>query len=206
MHNTQLAQVIAYAWHLSNLAWELAVNYRLPDGWNWYDIEATAPGSPGEDDLRLMFQVLLEDRFRLKVHQETRDMPVYDLVVGSGGSKLKAAMADSRIEVDGRPIASGKGIVASGLDGLHLMGKGATTGQLASSLSGRLGSPVHDRTGMSGVFDYNVVFARDDNPADVSGLPTLAVALQQELGLRLEKSKAQVEVLIVDHVEKPSEN
>jgi uncharacterized protein (TIGR03435 family) len=206
MHNTQLVQVVAYAYHVANLAWELAGNYRLPDGWNWYDIEATAPGSPDDDELRLMFQALLEDRFQLRVHRENRDSPTYDLVIGKGGSKLKPATPESKVTVDGRPIRSGAAIVAFSVDGADLVGKGATTAQLASSLSGRFNAPVHDRTGLTGTFDYNVVFSWDDNPSDVSGLPTLMTAIQQELGLCLEKSKGTVEVLIVDHIEKPTPN
>jgi uncharacterized protein (TIGR03435 family) len=206
MHNTQLGQVVAYAYHIANPAWELAGNYWLPDGWNWYDIEAIAPGSPDDDELRLMFQTLLEDRFLLKVHRETRDSPTYDLVIGKGGSKLKPAVTDSQVTVDGKPISSGTATMAGGRDGVHLMGKGVNTAQLASSLSGRFNAPVRDRTGLTGTFDYNVVFSRDDSPSDVSELPTLVTALQQELGLRLEKSKGTVEVLIVDHIEKPTPN
>ena len=133
-------------------------------------------------------------------------MATYDLVIGKGGSKLKAAMPDSQITVDGRPIRAGTAGVAGGVDGTHLMGKDVTAGQLASSLSGRLQAPVRDATGLTGTFDYNVVFARDDNPSTVSELPTLMTALQEELGLRLEKRKGTVEVLVVDHIEKPAPN
>jgi uncharacterized protein (TIGR03435 family) len=206
MHNIQLGQVVAYAYHIANPAWELAGNYRLPDGWNWYDIETIAPGSPDDDQVRLMFQTLLEDRFQLRVHRESREMPTYDLVIGKGGSKLTPATSDSQVTVDGKNISSGTATMAGGRDGVHLMGKGVTTAQLASSLSGRFSAPVRDRTGLTGTFDYNVVFSRDDSPSDVSELPTLLTALRQELGLRLEKSKGAVEVLIVDHIEKPTPN
>jgi uncharacterized protein (TIGR03435 family) len=204
MHNTQLSQVVIYAWHIRYPAYETAGDLRLPDGWNWYDIEAIAPGSPTDDDLRLMFQALLEDRFKLKVHRETRDLATYDLVVAKGGSKLKAADPDSKITVDGRPIRSGG--VVGGMDGLHLVGKGTSIEQLVGSLSGALHSPVRDRTGLTGSFDYNVVFSRDDSPSDTSGLPVLATAIQNELGLKLVAGKGSVDVLVVDHVEKPSAN
>ncbi len=92
MHNTQLIQVVTYAYHVAYPAWELAGNYRLPDGWNWYDIEAIAPGSPDDDELRLMFQTLLEDRFQLRFHRETREVPTYDLVLGK-----RAAQAEHRV-------------------------------------------------------------------------------------------------------------
>lgn len=204
MHNTQLAQVIMFAWHIPAY-YELAGKFRLPDGWNWYDIEAIAPGSPSEDDLRLMFQSLLEDRFKLKAHRETRELTTYDLVLAKGGSKMQTAHSESKITVDGRPIGAGSAI-AFGADGAHLVGKGATMEQLVASLSGRMSAPVRDRTGLTGTFDYSVVFARDDNPADMSGLPVLTTAIQNDLGLKLVVGKGPVEVLIVDHVEKPSAN
>jgi uncharacterized protein (TIGR03435 family) len=205
MHNTQLGSIVGYAYHLTNLGLELEGNYRLPDGWNWYDIEAIAPGSPGDDELRLMFQTLLEDRFKLSVHRETKQGFIYDLVIGKGGSKLKPAAPEIQVTVDGKPIHAGAVGVVGGLDGPHLVGNGATAEQLASSLIGQLKAVVRDRTGLVGTFSYNVVFARDD-PSDLSGLPTLESALQQELGLRLEKNKGTVEVLVVDHVEKPTPN
>jgi uncharacterized protein (TIGR03435 family) len=194
MHNIQLGQVVAYAYHIANPLWELAGNYRLPDGWNWYDIEAIAPGSPRDDELRLMFQALLEDRFQVRVHRETRDSPTYDLVIGKGGSRLKPATPDSQIAVNGKTYTIRYRHGGWRRRRRTSGGKGVTAAQLSSSLSGRFSAPVRDRTGLTGTFDYNVVFARDDNPPAVSELPTLMTALQQELGLRLEKNKGTVEV------------
>lgn len=206
MHNTQLGQVIIYGYNVTNPSYQLSGNYQLPDGWNWYDIEAIAPGMPGDDDLRLMFQTLLEDRFKLKVHRETRELPQYNLVIAKNGSKLKAADPESKIGAEGRFIGTGRGTIAGFNDGLHLMGKGATMQQLAASLGGPMRAPVTDRTGLTGTFDYNVLFSRDDNPTDVSGPPPLTTAIQEDLGLKLEAHKGPIEVLVVDHVEKPSAN
>ncbi len=108
--------------------------------------------------------------------------------------------------VNGRPVESGTAVVTGGIDGAHLIGKGVTTEQLTSSLSGELSARVRDLTALTGTFDYNVVFAGDNNPSNVSELPTLMTALQQELGLRLEKNKGTAEVLVVDHIEKPTPN
>jgi uncharacterized protein (TIGR03435 family) len=206
MHNTRLVQVIIYAYHVVNASYQISGNYQLPDGWNWYDIEAIAPGMPAEDNLRLMFQSLLEERFKIKVHRETRESPQYDLVIAKTGSKLKAADSESKIGAEGRFIGTGRAVIAGFNDGLHLMGKGATMDQLAASLSGQLRATVTDRTGLTGTFDYNVLFSRDDTPTDVAGPPPLTTAIQEELGLKLETHKGSVEVLVIDHVEKPSAN
>jgi uncharacterized protein (TIGR03435 family) len=72
----------------------------LPDGWNWYDIEARAAEPSTDDQIRLMLQTLLEDRFKLKVHRETREMSVYKVVIAKNGPKLKAA--GRRVQADGR--------------------------------------------------------------------------------------------------------
>jgi uncharacterized protein (TIGR03435 family) len=205
MHNTQLAAVFAYAYHL-DLAYQYSGNLRLPDGWNWYDIEATVEGTPGDDQLRLMFQTLLADRFKLKVHRETREVTVYELVAAKNGPRLKAAQAGSRIAVDDRPLSAGRGGVVMGRDGRHLAGKGGTMDQIVRALVGELRAPVVDRTGLTGTFDFDVRFVAENNPPDAEPGPSLATAIQEELGLRLEKSKGPVEVVVIDHLEKPSEN
>ncbi len=213
MHNTQLGAVFAYAYHL-DLAYQYSGNLRLPDGWNWYDIEATVEGTPGlaasvsEDQLRLMFQTLLADRFRLKVHRETREVTVYELVAAKNGPKLKAAQAGSRIAIDDRPLSAGRGGVVMGRDGRHLAGKGGTMDQIVRALVGELRAPVVDRTGLSGTFDFDVRFVAENSPPDAEPGPSLATAIQEELGLRLEKSKGHVEVVVHRpfSLEKPSEN
>lgn len=207
MHNTQLVMVIAYAWRASNPSFQVVGNVHLPDGWNFYDIEAIAGKSVSDDELRLMFQTLLEDRFKLKIHRETREMTAYDLVVAKGGAKLKRADPDGAVALDGQPIEPGNSLSAYGADGgTHLVGKSVSMDRLVFALGGRLNSPVLDRTGLTGLFDYNIVFSREDNPSDANGPPALATALQEEMGLRLEKTRSQVEIIVVDHVEKPTAN
>jgi uncharacterized protein (TIGR03435 family) len=202
MHNTQLGNIVFYAYGIRRL-YEMAGNPDLPEGWNWFDIEAKVEGTPTDSELRLMFQSLLEDRFKLKVHRETREMTVYDLVLAKGGPKLTAADENSELTIDRIPIGKGVSGVMLGMDGAHLMGKGATVTQLVDSLRSAMRGPVEDRTGIQGIFDYDVVFARENKPQDTG--PSLPSAIQQ-LGLKLEKGKGPVEVLVIDHVEKPSEN
>jgi uncharacterized protein (TIGR03435 family) len=207
MHNTQLAMVIAFAYRIANPSWQVTGNVQLPDGWNFYDIEAIVGGDVRDDQLPRMFQTLLEDRFKLKVHRETREMTAYDLVVAKGGPKLKPAGPDGEITLDGQPIEPGNSLSAYGADGgTHLLGKSASMERLVYALSGRLHAPVLDRTGLTGPFDYNIVFSREDSPSDTGGPPALNTALQEEMGIRLEKTKSPVEIIVVDHVEMPSAN
>jgi uncharacterized protein (TIGR03435 family) len=205
MHNVQLGTAFLYAYSLS--FWQMEGNLRLPDGWNWYDIEAEAPASTSDADLRLMFQSLLEERFQLRVHRETREIKGWNLVIGKGGSRLKAANPDSVIATEGRPIGDGTSLIGGFNDGLHLEGKGATTDQLASTITRQLNGPVHNMTGLTGKYDYNLAFSRDDSSAaDITSAPRFADALQSELGLKLEPTKEAVEVVVVDHLEKPTPN
>ena len=134
-------------------------------------------------------------------------MTAYDLVVAKGGAKLKRANPDGEVALDGKPIEQGNSLSAYGADGsTHLVGKSASMDRLVYSLSGRLRAPVVDRTGLTGPFDYDIVFSREDVPSDTGGPPALATALQEEMGLRLEKTRRPVDIIVVDHVEKPSAN
>jgi uncharacterized protein (TIGR03435 family) len=171
---------------------------------NWYDIEAKVEGSPTDDELRLMFQRPLEDRFKLRVHRETREMAVYDLVAAKGGAKLTPAVEDSKLAIEGKLLPAGTHALLMGRDGGHLMGKGAAMAQLVDTLSRGIGGPVTDKTGLQGTYDYDVAYARDDKPGDTGS--SLPVAIQNALGLKLERGKGPVEIVVVDHVEKPSQN
>jgi uncharacterized protein (TIGR03435 family) len=91
MHNASLHTIIAWAYHLTNAEYQLVVPPTENIVYDDYDIQAIAPKSPNDDDLRLMFQTLLEDRFHLKVHRETRELTAYDLVIAKGGPKLVAS-------------------------------------------------------------------------------------------------------------------
>ncbi len=208
MHNNQIGNIINYAYHVS--PYQIIGNESLPEHWNWYDIDARAAGSPSNDDIRLMFQSLLEDRFKLKVHHETREMDVYKLVVAKNGSKLRpASQEDFKITIGEKPLVLKKKMIAifSERDGAHLVGKSATLAELASSLTNQLGGPVVDATGISGTFDFNVLFAPAKWPPDSEfNPPTLLAALKDELGLTLEKGKGQVNVLVIDRLEKPTPN
>ena len=165
--------------------------------------------------LRGMIQRLLADRFQLKVHHETRQLPVDALVVAKGGSRLtETAMTQATAEgsAAGPPRWSGLRHDGQG----HIEGRGATMKMLASMLAtlpevgGRL---VTDTTGLPGKYDFVLQWTPDEGTGGAGsgangteGGPSLFAALEEQMGLKVEAKKAPVEVLVIDHVEKPSEN
>ncbi len=211
MHRTRLFTMIFYAYHLTG-NFQLVGNQEAQPWWDWYDLDAKAPETTSEDQLRLMLQALLEDRFKLKVHRETRELPAYRLVLAKAGLKLKPEAAAFDFKVEGRsvPLREGSCLPLLSRDGVHLGCKGGTIAQLASILRADLRSPVVDETGLTGQYDFELVYqppnaSTQTLPDDLIPAPPIPEAIQS-LGLRLEKGKAPVEVLVVDHVEKPGEN
>jgi uncharacterized protein (TIGR03435 family) len=159
-------------------------------------------------ETRAMFQQLLADRFKLAVHWETRDLPIYALVVQKKGASLHPSK-----EPDGHSSTSSN-------DG-QFTAQGLTLAQLADALtqelSRELGRVVIDKTGIQGRYDFALKWTQDtgaplmNNAADASAPqpdtgPSIFTAIQEQLGLKLESSKGPVQVLVIDHVEMPSEN
>ncbi len=165
-----------------------------------FDIAAKAPGDgePSTDRVRQMFQALLADRFQLQLHRETREVQVYTLVVGKGGSKLKeSGPGGDPAGATFRPVENGA---------IHLATSKGDMEQLIFLLTNNSGldRPVLDRTGLIGTYDYKLDWAARGT-AD-AGAPSIFTAVQEQLGLKLEPAKAPVEVLVIDHVEKPDAN
>jgi uncharacterized protein (TIGR03435 family) len=138
----------------------------------------------------LMVRALLSERFRLKIHRETRETNVYVLLVARGGPKLtrSSAAEDS--------FTFGPGRVS---------GKALSMGGLANRLSGRvfkLGVPVIDSTVVTGNFDFTLEWRPDDVRADDAAAPSLFTAIQEQLGLKLERAKRPVEIWVVDYAER----
>ncbi len=158
-----------------------------------YDIIAKGAGEASDEQTRQMLQSLLEDRFKLKIHREMKELPVYALIAGKGGPKFHEVKDDgSAVEINGG--GEGHPIVAH-----HISMK-----MLAATLSGYVGDPVQDMTGLTGMYDLKLEFTSDQNP-DAAG-PSVFTAVQEQLGLKLEARKAPLEVLVIDRAEKPSEN
>jgi uncharacterized protein (TIGR03435 family) len=210
MHNTQLYSLIYYAYHL-NGSYQMAGFTRLPDGWNWYDIEARTGAPATDDQVRLMFQSLLEDRFKLKVHREMRDIPEYILTIAKGKVKLGAPReGPMTVTIEGKsfPVRVGACSTTMWVEGAHLICHAAAMDKIVAELSGTLQSPVADHTGLTATYDLNVLYLPDNRQLDPDAPPSppLPQAIQEELGLKLEKGKGPVEVLVIDHIEKPSPN
>jgi uncharacterized protein (TIGR03435 family) len=162
-----------------------------------YDIAAKAEGeSPiTKGELRQMLRSLLADRFQLKFRRERRETAVYELVLGKGVPKLKP------------PDVTGHGFVEATSSGLHMEASNGSMAQLATQLSVTAGRPVIDKTGLAEHYAYKLDwFPANRDPEPDSNVPNMFTAVQEQLGLKLESGKAQIEMFVIDHVEKPSEN
>jgi uncharacterized protein (TIGR03435 family) len=184
-----------------------------------YDVDAKTDHSCTADELHAMLQKLLEDRFHIKLHRETRTANGYSLTVDSGGHKMK----------DGDPGVIERAPMING-PGRHL-GKNVTMQYLAFFLSQEVGATVVDQTGLTGKYDFEATWGiegtamssmvsaapppptagsaeavRTDLLPAAPGGPNLFEALKKQLGLRLEKAKIPVEHLVIDRIEKLTEN
>jgi uncharacterized protein (TIGR03435 family) len=163
-----------------------------------YDIEAKT-GGPEKlepDQMGPLLQNLLRDRFGLQFHREMRELNVHALVVEknqkNGGVKTKAEGEDTAMNTHTGPGKS------------QLVGTAVSMGALASYVGNRLGHIVVDKTGLSESYDFTLEWAPDEKSD--SPLPSLVTALQDQLGLRLQSQKSSVKVLVIDRLQKPSEN
>jgi uncharacterized protein (TIGR03435 family) len=176
-----------------------------------YDVAAKVPPGATKDDFNRMLQNLLEDRFKMKLHHETRDFPSYDLVIAKGGLKLKDAVSTDAGIAKAAPDASG-GIITTRPpkdgSGFITTGRGAKLAGLANMLQNQLkGSVVTDHTGLTDTYDFHFEFSPPDvgTTGDFSA-PSIFTALEKELGLKLEATKTQLDCIVIDHIEQPSEN
>ena len=178
-----------------------------------FDIVAKAPNEvrPTLDEQMSMVRKLLADRFKLTFHRETKELSIYALTVAKGGSKLK----ESTVSPDAFPEGPPPLIFVLAPQVVRLPGRYATMAELASVMQrAALDHPVVDKTGLSGRYDFDLEWAPDETQfggaipksTDDTGRPDLFKALQVQLGLRLEATKGAVEVMVIDHVERPTEN
>ena len=198
---------------------------QIVGGPNWidtdrYEIQATAAEGEGArippDQLALMFQSMLEERFRLKAQLEARELPVYNLLIGKDGSKLKLS-EDQTPPLPPAQRAAGGGTAIRGAIGGTISATGRTMratavpmSRLVQALIQQLDRPVIDKTNLQGLFDFNLQFSTIGPgaapPAEENPNPSLFTAVQEQLGLRLESTKGPVEVLVIESVQKPTEN
>jgi uncharacterized protein (TIGR03435 family) len=155
---------------------------------------------------RQMLQNLLSERFHLKVHTETRTLPLYDLVVDKSGSKLMptTVLIPSSPEEEKAHPEKYKGSSTSMGPGMF-EGTAIPVRSLASQLANAVSKPVHDATGLTGSYDIKLHYRPDDAPStgDASDAPSIFSALQEQLGLKLVPTKGPVEILVVDAAQKP---
>jgi len=205
-----LGDLLELAYHLES--------FQITGGPNWlnsarYDIIATANGDAvTAEQKRKMIQSLLEDRFKVVVHRETRQLPIYELTVARGGSKLKSA------ETATCPDPPAPSNPCGGFRISHrslMIGNKVTVTQLATDLSFLLGRLVVDKTRMNGIFDIRLEWTPDPNLGKASGDaeprptgdgPSIFTAVQEQLGLKLESRRGPAEILVVDQAESPSPN
>jgi uncharacterized protein (TIGR03435 family) len=197
-----------------------------------FDLDARGQGNFSEDQLVLMLQALLADRFKLVAHLETRQLPVYALVpakAGKIGPQITPHTDDAKCVQDpsggGEPVGPNSVIPRAPCGGIRFlnvggrMGVGASTTMeiFAANLSAAVDRPVVDRTGLNGQFDLTLEYTpelrqpasesgADATVSDSSAAPSIFTALREQLGLKLESQTGPVDVLVIDHVERPSEN
>lgn len=172
-------------------------------GTAYYDIEAKAEGDRARtrDEFRAMLQALLADRFKLRVHREMKEIPVYALLVGKGGLKFRESAPDATESAHIGVNRRNQSITAS------KMSMGELSKMIPNVFS--VDRPVVDRTGLRGAYDFKIEATPESRMSgDDPDLKNISIftAVQQQLGLKLESRKAMIEVLVVDHLEKPSPN
>ena len=195
IRNASLSECIKWAYlvgdyQISGPAWLMTEKY---------DISAKAAGPAPLNQLRQMLQTLLTDRFQLQLHRETRELPVYELVAAKSGPKLHKADPAGNTSMRGE-------------NGSFVF-RGTSMPQFAEDLAtlSQVDRPVLDRTGIPGVFDFNLKFGESNDEmkralitGDGASIFTL---IQEQLGLKLEARKGAVEMLVIDRVERaPTEN
>lgn len=175
-----------------------------------------------------LIRAMLEDRFQLRVHNEQRERPIYELVLasrdGAPGPKLQKSSIDCAAEIGEqargtmpRRLPDGRAACAIGGPPGRFMGAGLGMPQFAAGLMRFVERPIIDRTGLTGGYDWDVEFAPDfvrpigneppqplPDPTALANRPSIFTAIQEQLGLRLESTRGPVDVLVVDHAEQPT--
>jgi uncharacterized protein (TIGR03435 family) len=191
-------------WVRGVIAWAHGVlSPQLRGGPSWidtdlYDFDAKSDQDAGPEQIRAMIRTLLADRFTLVAHRETQALQTYTLVIGKNGSKMQEAKQGTKNYINW----TGSGQVE--FTECNMLG-------LINVLSGVLGSPVNDETGLKGLYSFTLAFTDPRAPqppgaAEADARPSLFAAVQDQLGLRLESRKGPAEVLVIDHIERPGEN
>jgi uncharacterized protein (TIGR03435 family) len=218
--NVNLKYLMTVAYSVTN--YQIFGSPELLEG-QTYDVNAEAGGPVDTTQLRLMLQSALEDQFKLKVHRETRELPIYTLTVAKSGGKtgpglVEDTSGDCAQAVTQQPPPNGASGPAVPCGNVNLNPGGRINGrrgrilQLVDRLSTILGRPVVDKTGLTGLYNITLTWTPDPTspqpgPASASDPagPSLFTAIQEQLGLKLDSVKGPVEVIVLDSATKPSQ-
>jgi bla regulator protein BlaR1 len=205
-----LNDLVTFAWNLRDI--------QLAGGPSWamhgplassdlYQVIAKAAGDPppSTDQFRLMLQTLLADRFQLKVHHVSKDLPVYNLVAAKNGPRLKESAEDTEFSMVVDATVNGGTLT-------RITAKHVAIAKFLGQIEHAAPRPLIDKTGLTGFYDFVIEWTPDSPAAgpdaaasDPSG-PSLFTALQNQLGLKLEPATAPFDTVVIDHAEKPSAN
>ncbi len=206
---TQLCYLVGYAYHL---------DFSRVSGRSCgaiYAIEATFDPASTDDQVRQMVQSLLTDRFKMRAHRVTTEADGYGLVIGRGGPKIRAVNPSDEPPPmpewvkNASPVLKSQSYIAATISEAGvtaITGRRVSMAQLAETLQRSVKTPFWDRTGLTGEFYFAFRFTQDLSPDVVTDAPSLAAALQENLGLKLEKQKGPVETLVIDSIDEPSGN
>ncbi len=209
----------------TSLSWLITMGYSMHANQvigapAWFDSERfdllgrpDTPGQPSREQLKIMFRKLLADRFQLKFHLEKRELPAYTITVLKAGPKFEASTADPSVG-----LGVGFGLAPGGA--VNFIVRNAPFASIANALQGNLlDRPVVDLTGLTGRYDFSVKFTPDPsqlakvgpipagtNAPDPDAPPDIYAAFQQQLGLKLESTKTAVDVMVIEKIQKPSDN
>jgi uncharacterized protein (TIGR03435 family) len=216
--NIRFAQVLPAAWDepMGAMGIKGMPGWFFQDG---YDVEMIWPEDTPREQVREMWRAMFAERMKLAVHYETVDDPSFELVVASRDGQLGPGLKRSDIDCDAidaalrdgrRPaaLANGAGPCAMKMSGDGIVSGGIPMSRLALSLTGPSGRQVLDKTGLEGRWEFVLQFSRLEMNPDVARgpYPLLAEALQKQLGLKLVPVVAKNRLLVIDHVERPTEN
>lgn len=164
-----------------------------------WDVESVpnVPGHPSLKQLQSLTQKVLAERFGLKLHRETKELPVYAITVAKGGEKIARSVGDPNGTSDESDRQSGGQVT--------MRMTNAPMGEFAMHLGFFLDRPAVDQTGLAGRYDLQLIWTADESraPSDSNAAPGLFTAIQEQLGLKLEPVKASAQVLVVDAVQRP---
>jgi uncharacterized protein (TIGR03435 family) len=178
-----------------------------------YEIVAKTPGDvrPTLDEQMAMLRKLLAERFGLTIHRAPKELPIYSITIAKNGLVMKESTVSPDATPEGPPPLV---FVIYPMEVVKLPGRSATVGELASVMQrAALDRPVVDKTGLSRRYDFDLEFAPDENvfggtvPRSIDTTrPGLFTALQEQLGLKLEATRGLVDAIVIDKIERPSDN